>query len=323
MHRRHALALLTSAPFATQAWAQQSGNPVETLAALLERNYVLPETGGAYAAMLRRNAPVYASIADRRELARRLTDDLHAVARDGHLRVISGAPAPGSGPARRPGGRLPPVQDARWAAPGVAAIRVNEFPGSPDSIAGVGAFMRDYAGAHALILDARTFPGGGMAEMDVMLPYLFSRETVVAAMDLRRSVFEERGLPFESPSLRETAGPPGVYRRVHVVRPHRDERRWFDAKVFYLTSSRTASAAEHLALALKRTHRALLIGAVTAGANHFGGFEYLGDGMAAFVPVGRTIDPDTGADWEGVGIAPDIVCAPEDALDEAMRRARA
>jgi hypothetical protein len=43
--------------------------------------------------------------------------------------------------------------------------------------------------------------------------------------------------------------------------------------------------------------------------------------MAAFIPVGRTIDPDTGADWEGVGIEPDIACAPEEALDEAMRRA--
>jgi hypothetical protein len=315
-----------SAPFAAQAWAQESGdstNPVETLAALLERNYLVPGTGIRYAAMLRRNTSIYASIADKSELARRLTDDLQSIARDGHLRVVADLPPPGSGAVRRPGGRLPPIQDARWAAPGVAAIRFNEFPGSPDSIEAVGAFMRDYAGAHALVIDARTFAGGGTAEMDAILPYLYARATLLVAMDLRRSVYEERGVPFQSPNLRETDGPPGVYRRVHVITPHPRERRWFDAKVFYLTSSRTASAAEHLALAFKRTRRAQLIGAVTAGANHFGGFEDLGAGMAAFIPVGRTIDPDTGADWEGVGIEPDIACTPENAFDEAMRRARA
>jgi hypothetical protein len=40
--------------------------------------------------------------------------------------------------------------------------------------------------------------------------------------------------------------------------------------------------------------------------------------MSAFVPVGRTYDPKTGKDWEGVGVLPDIETAPEDALRRVL-----
>ena len=72
------------------------------------------------------------------------------------------------------------------------------------------------------------------------------------------------------------------------------------------------------ALALKRTHRATLIGERTAGANHFGGIEPIGAGLAAFIPVGRTYDPDTGKDWEGTGIVPDVEVPADAALDRAL-----
>jgi C-terminal processing protease CtpA/Prc len=78
-----------------------------------------------------------------------------------------------------------------------------------------------------------------------------------------------------------------------------------------------------LALAFKHTGRATLIGETTAGANHFGGFERIGGGLAVFLPVGRTIDPATGKDWEGTGIVPDVAVAPTLALQEALERAGA
>jgi C-terminal processing protease CtpA/Prc len=61
-----------------------------------------------------------------------------------------------------------------------------------------------------------------------------------------------------------------------------------------------------------------LIGERTAGANHFGGIEPIGAGLAAFIPVGRTYDPDTGKDWEGTGIVPDIEVPVDQALDRAL-----
>ena len=39
------------------------------------------------------------------------------------------------------------------------------------------------------------------------------------------------------------------------------------------------------------------------------------------IPIGRTFDPVTGADWEGVGVAPDVAVPAVQALDEAVRRA--
>jgi C-terminal processing protease CtpA/Prc len=107
-----------------------------------------------------------------------------------------------------------------------------------------------------------------------------------------------------------------------VVRPDARETRLRTAPIYYLTSRRTGSAAEHMALALKRTGRATLIGEPTAGANHFGLLKPFGR-FAAFVPFGRTYDPDTGRDWEGAGVAPDVRVHPDQALDEALKRAAA
>nr|QQZ49553.1 hypothetical protein JKL49_21835 [Phenylobacterium glaciei] len=45
--------------------------------------------------------------------------------------------------------------------------------------------------------------------------------------------------------------------------PDKGETRLQKVPVYYLTSRRSASAAEHLALAFKRTHRATLVGETT------------------------------------------------------------
>jgi C-terminal processing protease CtpA/Prc len=143
-------------------------------------------------------------------------------------------------------------------------------------------------------------------------------------MDVAQSLVDERGPPpDDGPQLVKVDAPKGIYRRRHVITPNPNETRLYTAKVYYLTSHRTASAAEHLALAFKRTHRATLVGETTAGGNHFGGVERIGAGLAVFLPVGRTFDPDTGWDWEGVGIAPDVATPAADALDAALTLASA
>ena len=325
-------------------------DPALALADLLESGYVIPETGKRYAAMLRQKvaAKAYADIADPAALGQRLTDDLAAVSVDRHLRVVPEAmlgpndarprprpadgaakPQPAALPPRAPGGPQPPrraaIEDAGWIANQVAYIRFTGFPDDPDIAAASDRFMREHATAGTVIIDSRYNGGGGVAQMNAMLPYLFAKPTVLVQMEMVAAIAKARGNPFEEdPFIRAASGAaPGIVRSEHYVVPRSDETRLFGAKVFYLTSGRTASAAEHLALAFKHTGRATLIGETTAGANHFGGFEPIGGGLAVFLPVGRTIDPATGKDWEGTGIVPDVAVAPTLALQEALKRAGA
>ncbi len=299
---------------------------VETLAERLTEDFVFPEIGARYAALLRKRlaAGAYDGIADPKAFAERLTADLQAEYKEGHLRVAP--PGQSLLAPRNPGApaaKEPPrgVEEARWIADGVAYIRFNMFPGDAATVDRVRQFMEAHATARALIIDVRPHRGGGMQEMNVMLPYLYARPTALVQMDTRAAVAAAGRAPTATgPTLRAVASPPTIVRREHFVTPGKATalRR---AKIFYLTSKRTASAAEHLALAFKRTGRATLIGETTRGAGHYGSFADLGGGYTAFVPVGRTFDPTTGKGWEATGVTPDIAVPAEQALDEALRRA--
>jgi C-terminal processing protease CtpA/Prc len=158
--------------------------------------------------------------------------------------------------------------------------------------------------------------------MDVMFPYFYDKPQALVQMDTRIAVEQRNGSPLQdSPSLQKVKGPDGVIRRTHSVIPAAQATPLRSAKIFLLTSSRTASAAEHLSLSLKRTGRATLIGETTRGAGHYGGMIPMGGGYAAFIPVGRTFDPETNQGWEGTGVKPDIEVPADRALDEALRRA--
>jgi C-terminal processing protease CtpA/Prc len=304
-------------PAITPAEARQTATE---LAQVLDENYVFPDVAKRYAAMLRANAAAgaYDGFTSALALAQRLTTDLRAVSPDAHLRVVVRVPrADVRSASAAPQPRFPwkPIEDERWLAPGIAYIRFNVFPGDPDTVAAVKKFMIDHATAKVIIFDNRTHHGGGLAEMNAMFPYLYPKSTVLVTMDTRASVNRD-----EEPFVRRVPGPPGVVRREHYVEPSKTEKRLFKAKVFVLTSGATGSAAEHMTLALKRTHRAMIIGETTAGAGHYGGEMLIGDKFEAFVPVGRTFDPDTGKDWEGTGVQPDVAVPARDALTEALVR---
>ena len=298
------------------------------LASALEESYVFTDVAERYSAMLKANSAsgAYDGFTSGKALAERLTADLRAVSPDNHLRIRLrpadlGPPTAGAGqgPPRRPPATNG-VEEARQLAPGIAYIRFTAFPGDEETVAAVRDFMSKNAGAKTIIFDNRIHRGGGLAEMDAMFPYLFAKPTTLVTMDTRASVDRERGSPIGDAMLRAVPAGPEVVRREHYVQPSATEKRLFGAKVFVLTSGATASAAEHMTLALKRTHRATIVGEPTAGAGHYGGMQTIGDKFIVFVPVGRTFDPDTNDDWEGDGIAPDVAVPAESALVEALVR---
>ena len=78
---------------------------VTDLATALEDNFVFPDAGKAYAAMLRTNLAkgAYASFPDAQAFADKVTDDLQAVHKDGHLRLrVAPAEQRGQAQSHRP-----------------------------------------------------------------------------------------------------------------------------------------------------------------------------------------------------------------------------
>jgi peptidase S41-like protein len=295
---------------------------VTELAQKLEDYFVFPDVGRQYAAMLRANlaAGKYARFADASDFTKAVTADLQQVHKDAHLNLRVLQPDAAERRIRMQDDASGVVKSG-WLADGVAYLAFRGFPGNDATLSDLRKFIADHRDAKVLIIDARQHRGGGLAEMNVMFPALFARETALLDMDTRSAVVAERGGPDGDEFVRPVAAPAGIVREEHYAVPAKDQGGLAKAKIYLLVSKKTGSAGEHLALALKRTHRATLIGESTYGAGHYGMFRPIGNGFVAFIPFGRTFDPDTNQDWEGTGVQPDIAVPAEQALDEALKRA--
>lgn len=309
--------------------AAERRDVIEKLARTLDANFVFPDIAARYAAMLRANlaSGAYDNLTDPTAFGEKVTADLQAVAKDGHLRLATQA----AFQTRRPPAADVPMSARANGPPGleetkmigdVAYLRFNEFPEEPETAQKARAFLLAHADAKAVIIDARPHRGGGLGVMDAILPLLYAKTTHLVRMDTRAGI-EDAGPLTAGPTLVRQPSAATLVSLDHVVIPDTSERRLQGVPVYYLVSRRSASAAEHLALAFKRTHRATLVGETTRGAGHYGGLIDIGDRFAAFVPVGRTYDPDTNWDWEGKGVTPDVAVHTDQALDEALKLAKA
>ena len=230
-------------------------------------------------------------------------------------------PAPGT--ASKPGDQPLGLDETKMIGD-VMYLDFNGFPGDPKEVAALRQFMLAHADAKAVIIDSRLNHGGGLSEIDVMASLLYPKRTTLVRMDTRAAVAAAQGSPLgNSPTVVKQPSPPEFDRHDHVAIPDPNEHRLSGVPVYYLTSHKTASAGEHAALVFKHTHRATLVGETTRGAGHYGGVDPIGDRFAAFIPVGRTYDPDTNWDWEGKGIAPDVDVPADQALDKALALAKA
>jgi C-terminal processing protease CtpA/Prc len=276
--------------------------------------------------MLRKNAAAGRyDTGTRGDLARLMTDDLMAVHKDGHLHVML-APPPRPAGAAESEHRGPPagfpalIQSAKTIAPGIGYIRFTAFMGTDEELAGVRKWLADNRDDKVLIFDLRNHHGGGLDEQDAIFSYLYAQKTSLVKMAVSKDVFDKGGSPLESGPTLVFAAEGDKMVATHSALPGEDTP-LRKAKIYLLVSNKTASAAEHFALALKSTGRATLIGEPTAGANHFGGGQPLNEHFGVWMPVGRTYDIKTGKDWEGAGIAPDIAVDPRQALIVALEKA--
>lgn len=306
-----ALALALAALPCTPALRAQGTEPpvrkatiVDSLARAVEHQYVDADTGRRIAELLRARAAAgaYDSVSNVARFAAQLTADLQSVNNDRHLSVQY---IPPGAPAFQPGSFADREQH-------FGLYRLEALPGNIGYLE-VGGFSSDTAGAReaitgalryleafdAVILDLRRNRGGTAQGSNFLLSHFTGPEPIPVLTQTNRE------------GQRRTR-----YTLAAVPGPRRP-----DVPLFVLTSGLTAAAGEDFAFVLKNLKRAVVVGERTRGAGHDVRFVDLGGGFVAGISWARVADPQTGKEWERVGVEPDVVADTNAALDVAHQLA--
>jgi hypothetical protein len=285
---------------------------VESLAVNLERRYVFPDKGRDAASALRRRLARgdYGRIAGAEELADSLSAHARVATSDLHLRVgYRHEPIPDvaeDGPPPEPEMRRMREQDRRQnygfervqRLPGnVGYLDLRGFSGNPDGQPTAVAAMNFLANVDALIVDLRRNGGGSPAMIATLLTYFTPAGDRVHFNDFYNRPMDETHQ---------------YWTHTYVPGPRLDGK-----PLFVLTSARTFSGAEEFAYDVQNLRIGTVVGEVTGGGAHPGGFVRLHEHFAAFIPTGRAINPVSKTNWEGVGVQPDVAVPAADALREA------
>ena len=291
---------------------------VHDLLGKIRENYVFPDVADRMVSHMSQSLQngFYDDVGDGTQFAARLTTDLREVSRDLHLRV------------RFSNDRLPPVETSdpyddpafyaayqreaallhnngfrrvERLAGNIGYIRLTEFHDARVMGDTACAAMTLVADMSALIIDVRDNGGGDPFAVALVTTYLFGPEPI---------------------HLNSLYNRPKDRTDQFWTLPHVPGRRFGPDKPLYvLTSNRSFSAAEEFAYNLKQLGRATLVGEQTRGGAHPRDVFRLNDHMEINIPTGRAINPISGTNWEGIGVAPDIEVPAGEALSVARRHA--
>jgi hypothetical protein len=279
---------------------------IDEVARLLTEHYVFPEIAVRLAGLLQRRLAEGAYDVDGEEdLSRVVTADLQSVNDDKHLRLRHHAEpvSPEQGAATLASIRgdfdtsLGGAPRVELLDGGVAVVELAPmlFPlgwaAEPLSAA-----LTLASRARALIVDLRANRGGDPDTVAFVCSYLLDERTHLNTMYWRDGERSE-----QSWSL-----------------PHVPGASFGGSKPLYvLASPSTFSAAEELAYDLQQLGRAVVVGEPTRGGAHPCKGWTVHPHLEATIPTGRAINPVSGANWEGVGVQPDVACAAGESLDRA------
>jgi retinol-binding protein 3 len=319
---RAAAATAANAPAAAQGAAFDVAARravIDTVVALLDRHYVDADTGKLIGRVLADQAKsgAYDQVTDPFRFAEVLTNDLRAVNGDKHLLVqydpshtamrpgpegLRMMEPPGEQRARR---EVPPDMAAAMRRGHFALGRVDVLPGNIGYLE-----LRGFSGmkeaedaivdalryvqySDAMIFDLRRNGGGSAELVNFLISHFTGPDTLASLTVTNRSGGEK----FTRYTLASVPGP-----------------RRTDVPVYVLTSGYTASAGEDFSFVLKNLGRATIVGQPTAGAGHNNAFLDAGHGFGISISFTRVSDPKTGAEWERIGVQPDVVVDQADAL---------
>jgi hypothetical protein len=281
---------------------------VESIAAQLIEGYIYEDAGKRIAEGLRAAADA-GEIAEgltAPALAIALTEKLGELSNDIHLRVqyrgdSGGEEAsethdaePASDESGAPGSGG--IGDHQIFEGNIGYLNMVHFGGGDTAAAELDKVMAELAGVSGLVIDLRENLGGGPFMVRYLSTYLFDEPTHLASR-----VGRQLSEPAERWTFETTRG-----------------ERLADVPVVLLISGTTVSAGESFAFGLRNNNRVTIFGERTAGGGHFGDMVDLGEGFSMFLPVGKTINPETGEGWEAEGLAPDQEMRAEYALEAAL-----
>jgi hypothetical protein len=290
---------------------------VAETAKLIADHYVFPDVAEQLSALLtdRLGAGRYGAAGTAEELGALVTEDLQSVNGDRHLRLQYHAeevPAEPGGAAlaeitREADGSMNGVPLVQRLDGGVALLELAPiiFPMQlKDGATGetLRAALNLVACAEALIIDLRRNRGGSPDTVAFICSYLLDEST-----HLNTNYWRDGDTYAQSWTLPYVPGP-----------------RFGGSKPLYvLTSDSSFSGAEELAYDLQQLGRAVVVGERSRGGAHPREGYTVHPHLEATVPTGRSVNPVSGTDWEGVGVQPDIEVPAAEALDRAHREALA
>jgi hypothetical protein len=159
--------------------------------------------------------------------------------------------------------------------------------------------MNFLANTNAVIIDMRN-NGGGEPEMVVLIASYFLG---------KRTLFNTFDRPYEG------------YIEQYWTFPFVPGKSLKDKDVYILTSKRTYSAGEGFTYGMQCQKRATIVGETTGGGAHPIDFFSILDKLVLNLPTGRSINPISKTNWEGVGVEPDIKIAADLAFNKAYQLA--
>ncbi|HLO68336.1 MAG TPA: S41 family peptidase [Holophaga sp.] len=273
--------------------AQQEG-VLEAIRERVREDYVFTEVAqradaglGARAATLVTEEPV-----DLAGFIARINAALLELTRDKHVSIRKVIPHFDKPTGRHGIERVERLKD------GIGYLRVDRFFQAEESRGIFDEAMDQLAGCKAVIVDLRENRGGGDA-LGLLASYFLPERVLLNKLEFRKHE-----------SIETWAGP--------STRPA-----FVKVPLYVLVSGRTFSAGEAFAYGLQQRGRATLVGERTKGGANPNQFFPVGGGLELSLSIGRTVNPVSGTNWEGVGIVPQVAVPADQALEKALALAAA
>lgn len=291
---------------------------VDEISALLNKNYIFPETAKKIEDALRarlKNGD-FDKMIEPREFAQAVAGTLAMVGKDKHMGFAFDPEAAAN--LRRLRGQSEEearkvreryLQEAKRDNFGFR--KVERLPGNigyvdfrifaPPDQAGATAVaaMNFLAYCDAIIIDLRQNGGGQPAQIQLISSYFFSEPVHLNDLYYRAADRTENywTLPY-------VPGPKAA-----------------TADLYILTSAGTFSGAEEFTYNMKNLKRATVIGETTGGGAHPTMTMIVQQDFLLRVPYARAINPVSKTNWEGTGVTPDISVPADQAFDRAYTMA--